>query len=131
MVSFIYHLFILFPDSDSNETESNTESASSDTPNNDTDQLIPEVRVNNGASNSENNETPKEPKPTLKNIRLEVPKGSLVGVVGVVGAGKSSLLSAILGEMEKTQGGINVEGSVAYVPQQAWIQNMTLKVKRA
>lgn len=113
-----------FADSNTAETASDS---SSDVPNNDTEQLIPEVRINS-ASSTENEEIPKEAKPTLKNIRLEVPKGSLVGVVGVVGAGKSSLLSAILGEMEKTQGAINVEGSVAYVPQQAWIQNMTLKV---
>ncbi|TRY74496.1 hypothetical protein TCAL_15659, partial [Tigriopus californicus] len=34
---------------------------------------------------------------------------------------------AILGEMEKTDGHINQSGTLAYVPQQAWIQNMTLK----
>ena len=48
-------------------------------------------------------------------------------VVGSVGAGKSSLLSGFLGEMHKFNGNINVHGSVAYVPQQAWIQNATLK----
>uniref|UniRef100_A0A8C7IGV6 Multidrug resistance-associated protein 1 n=1 Tax=Oncorhynchus kisutch TaxID=8019 RepID=A0A8C7IGV6_ONCKI len=53
--------------------------------------------------------------------------GSLVAVVGHVGSGKSSLLSALLGEMEKLEGSVSVKGSVAYVPQQAWIQNATLK----
>ena len=48
-------------------------------------------------------------------------------VIGKVGSGKSSLLSALLGEMHKFNGTINVNGSVAYVPQQAWIQNATLK----
>ncbi|ESO87141.1 hypothetical protein LOTGIDRAFT_107213, partial [Lottia gigantea] len=66
-------------------------------------------------------------KPTLSEIDLEIKKGSLVAVVGAVGAGKSSFLSALLGEMEKTSGTVAVQGSVAYVQQQAWIQNETLQ----
>uniref|UniRef100_A0A8C2UEM5 ATP binding cassette subfamily C member 3 n=1 Tax=Coturnix japonica TaxID=93934 RepID=A0A8C2UEM5_COTJA len=69
----------------------------------------------------------KELKPSLKDINLLVPSGALVAVVGHVGCGKSSLLSALLGEMEKLEGEVAVKGSVAYVPQQAWIQNATLK----
>ena len=37
--------------------------------------------------------------PTLRNVNFEIKKGELIGVVGLVGSGKSSLLSAILGEM--------------------------------
>ena len=48
-------------------------------------------------------------------------------MVGAVGSGKSSLLSALLGEMKRTRGVVNVFGKVAYVPQQAWIQNTTLQ----
>jgi ABC-type transport system involved in cytochrome bd biosynthesis fused ATPase/permease subunit len=48
-------------------------------------------------------------------------------VVGAVGAGKSSLLAAIVGEMEKLSGDVCVKGSVAYVTQQPWIQNNSLK----
>jgi ABC-type transport system involved in cytochrome bd biosynthesis fused ATPase/permease subunit len=44
-----------------------------------------------------------------------------------VGCGKSSLLSALLGEMKRTRGVANVQGRVSYVPQQAWIQNTTLR----
>ncbi|NWU14120.1 MRP3 protein, partial [Cephalopterus ornatus] len=69
----------------------------------------------------------KELKPTLKDINMLVPSGALVAVVGHVGCGKSSLVSALLGEMEKLEGEVAVKGSVAYVPQQAWIQNATLK----
>ncbi|NXL41227.1 MRP3 protein, partial [Podilymbus podiceps] len=69
----------------------------------------------------------KELKPSLKDINLLVPSGTLVAVVGHVGCGKSSLVSALLGEMEKLEGEVAVKGSVAYVPQQAWIQNATLK----
>eukprot|EP00058_Branchiostoma_floridae_P021695 XP_002607185.1 hypothetical protein BRAFLDRAFT_118636 [Branchiostoma floridae] len=65
--------------------------------------------------------------PILKDISFAVPDGSLVAVVGQVGAGKSSLLSALLGEMEKQHGYVAVRGSTAFVPQQAWIQNATLR----
>ncbi|XP_053393099.1 multidrug resistance-associated protein 1-like isoform X5 [Mercenaria mercenaria] len=64
---------------------------------------------------------------TLKNINLEVEEGSLIAVVGTVGTGKSSLLQAVLGEMEKVKGEVTVKGSIAYVSQQAWIQNATLQ----
>ncbi|XP_066521779.1 ATP-binding cassette sub-family C member 3 isoform X3 [Hoplias malabaricus] len=69
----------------------------------------------------------KKDQPALQNINLLVPQGSLLAVVGPVGCGKSSLVSALLGEMEKMDGQISVRGSVAYVPQQAWIQNATVR----
>ncbi|XP_078337789.1 multidrug resistance-associated protein 1-like isoform X2 [Crassostrea virginica] len=62
-------------------------------------------------------------KSVLKKVCIEIKEGKLVAVVGQVGEGKSSLLSAILGEMTKLQGTVCVKGSIAYVPQQAWIQN--------
>uniref|UniRef100_A0A6I8P857 ABC-type glutathione-S-conjugate transporter n=1 Tax=Ornithorhynchus anatinus TaxID=9258 RepID=A0A6I8P857_ORNAN len=65
--------------------------------------------------------------PPPHSIELWVPGGSLVAVVGAVGCGKSSLISALLGEMEKLEGQLAVKGSVAYVPQQAWIQHASLK----
>uniref|UniRef100_A0A914W5V4 Uncharacterized protein n=1 Tax=Plectus sambesii TaxID=2011161 RepID=A0A914W5V4_9BILA len=63
----------------------------------------------------------------LKNLTLNVRRGELIAVVGKVGAGKSNLLSAIMGEMYKTSGRIIVGGSLCYAPQQAWIQNMSLR----
>ncbi|MBN3310800.1 MRP3 protein, partial [Amia calva] len=63
----------------------------------------------------------------LHNINLMVPQGSLLAVVGHVGCGKTSLVCALLGEMEKLDGDISIRGSLAYVPQQAWIQNATLR----
>jgi ATP-binding cassette, subfamily C (CFTR/MRP), member 1 len=63
----------------------------------------------------------------LKSINISVKKGSLSAVVGPVGSGKSSLIGALLGEMEKTSGSVNIDGRIAYVPQQAWIQNATVQ----
>ena len=65
----------------------------------------------------------------LKNINVKVKEGSFVAIVGPVGSGKSTLITAILGELEKKTGSVNIlpGTSIAYVPQQAWIQNATLK----
>uniref|UniRef100_A0A7N6AV46 Copper homeostasis protein cutC homolog n=1 Tax=Anabas testudineus TaxID=64144 RepID=A0A7N6AV46_ANATE len=60
-------------------------------------------------------------------VSLDIKPGRLVAVVGAVGSGKSSLMSALLGEMHSTKGFINIKGSLAFVPQQAWIQNATLR----
>lgn len=69
----------------------------------------------------------KDGPPCLKRISVRVPHGALVAVVGHVGSGKSSLLCAMLGETERRSGSVSIKGSVAYVPQQAWIQNATLQ----
>ncbi|XP_047650496.1 multidrug resistance-associated protein 1-like isoform X1 [Phacochoerus africanus] len=61
--------------------------------------------------------------PVLKDLNIKIPEGALVAIVGQVGSGKSSVLSAILGEMEKIKGVVQRKGSMAYVSQQAWIQN--------
>ncbi|KAK0179174.1 hypothetical protein PV327_007989 [Microctonus hyperodae] len=65
--------------------------------------------------------------PTLKNISLKIEHGQLAAIVGTVGSGKSSLVSAFLGEMDRISGRVNTIGSIAYVSQQAWIQNATMQ----
>ena len=40
---------------------------------------------------------------------MSVKKGSLVAVVGTVGCGKSSLISACLGEMKKLKGHVSLK----------------------
>lgn len=45
----------------------------------------------------------------LCSITLDIAPGSLVAVVGTVGSGKSSLVSAMLGEMENIKGHINIQ----------------------
>ncbi|XP_018496727.1 canalicular multispecific organic anion transporter 1-like [Galendromus occidentalis] len=64
---------------------------------------------------------------TLRNIDLSVETGDLVAIVGEVGSGKSSLLNSLLGNMKLLAGSVDLAGSVAYVPQQVWIQNATIK----
>ena len=56
----------------------------------------------------------------LDDLNLRVSEGSLVAVVGTVGSGKSSLLSALLGNMTRIAGEANIRATdkVAYVPQQ-------------
>lgn len=64
---------------------------------------------------------------TVQDVNLDIMPGQLVAVVGSVGSGKSSLISAMLGEMEHVHGHITIKGTTAYVPQQSWIQNGTIK----
>ncbi|XP_028758272.1 ABC transporter C family member 5 isoform X2 [Neltuma alba] len=62
-------------------------------------------------------------RPTLSGIQMKVKRGMRVAVCGMVGSGKSSFLSCILGEIPKLSGEVRVCGSAAYVSQSAWIQS--------
>ncbi|OEL33335.1 ABC transporter C family member 10 [Dichanthelium oligosanthes] len=66
-------------------------------------------------------------RPTLNNINLVVKAGEKVAICGEVGSGKSTLLAAVLGEVPKTEGRIQVSGKIAYVSQNAWIQTGTVQ----
>jgi len=66
-------------------------------------------------------------KMTLEGINLQVSPGELVVVVGSVGSGKSSLLSAILDEIPAISGETTMAGSVAYADQQPYVTNNTLR----
>ncbi|KAL3662990.1 hypothetical protein V7S43_011933 [Phytophthora oleae] len=63
----------------------------------------------------------------LHDVNLEIERGALVMIVGKVGSGKSSLISAILGGMPHTSGVLEIGGRVAYVSQDTWIRNATLR----
>ncbi|OAY37002.1 hypothetical protein MANES_11G066800v8 [Manihot esculenta] len=63
----------------------------------------------------------------LNHVTLCVPKGSFIAIIGEVGSGKSSLLSAILGEMCLIHGSVHSNGSLAYVPQVPWIFSGTVR----
>ncbi|KAF9237604.1 ABC transporter [Melanogaster broomeanus] len=78
--------------------------------------------------------TPSTPPPVdeakifkVTGVDLEIPRGQLVAVVGAVGAGKTSFLQGLIGEMRKTAGTVEFGGSLAYCAQSAWIQNATIR----
>ncbi|XP_045354278.1 ATP-binding cassette sub-family C member 10 isoform X2 [Leopardus geoffroyi] len=61
---------------------------------------------------------------------LEVKKGALVGIVGKVGCGKSSLLAAIAGELHRLHGRVAVWGlskGFGLATQEPWIQFATIR----
>ncbi|KAK7428905.1 ATP-binding cassette glutathione S-conjugate transporter ycf1 [Neonectria magnoliae] len=68
-----------------------------------------------------------EDKNALRDIHFTAYKGELSCVVGRVGAGKSSFLQSILGDLWKVKGSVEVRGTVAYASQQTWILNATVK----
>jgi ATP-binding cassette subfamily C (CFTR/MRP) protein 1 len=58
---------------------------------------------------------------------LDIPVGSLVAVVGGTGEGKTSIISAMLGELPPVgDTTVVIRGTVAYVPQVSWIFNATV-----
>uniref|UniRef100_A0AC34F450 Uncharacterized protein n=1 Tax=Panagrolaimus sp. ES5 TaxID=591445 RepID=A0AC34F450_9BILA len=67
--------------------------------------------------------------PVLKSINIEIKEAELIGIIGRVGAGKSSILSAICGELYQISGQFyrKPDITIAYVPQEAWIQNLSLR----
>jgi len=82
-------------------------------------------------------ENTREARIALKNIACSIERGSLVAIVGSVGSGKSSFLSAVLGEMEAVDGGKVYmppkdgeepkAGLVSYCSQSPWVVNDTLR----
>ncbi|KAI9385627.1 hypothetical protein POPTR_011G091200v4 [Populus trichocarpa] len=88
------------------------------------DPCLPAVSIKNGYFSWDS----KAERPTLSNINLDVPIGSLVAVVGSTGEGKTSLVSAMLGELPATSdASVVIRGTVAYVPQVSWIFNATVR----
>ena len=65
--------------------------------------------------------------PLLRRVTASIKKGSLCAVLGETGAGKSGLLTALLGECDVTSGRLGVFGRIAYCAQSAWIQNASLR----
>ncbi|ESW19924.1 hypothetical protein PHAVU_006G166700 [Phaseolus vulgaris] len=93
-------------------------------PNPPLDPILPAISIKNGYFSWD----AKAESPTLSNINLEIPVGCLVAVVGSTGEGKTSLVSAMLGEIPPIgDSSIVMRGAVAYVPQVSWIFNATVR----
>ncbi|KAL7740941.1 hypothetical protein ACLKA6_014096 [Drosophila palustris] len=64
---------------------------------------------------------------TLNGVNLRVQPGTLLGIVGRTGSGKSSLIQAILGELRAESGEIRVNGSFSYASQEPWLFTGTVR----
>ncbi|KAH9747870.1 ABC transporter C family member 2 [Citrus sinensis] len=85
---------------------------------------LPAISIRNGYFSWDS----KAERPTLLNINLDIPVGSLVAIVGGTGEGKTSLISAMLGELPPvSDASAVIRGTVAYVPQVSWIFNATVR----
>ncbi|GMP73770.1 hypothetical protein CsSME_00031415 [Camellia sinensis var. sinensis] len=85
---------------------------------------LPAISIRNGYFSWDS----KAENPTLANINLDIPVGSLVAVVGGTGEGKTSFISAMIGELPPVaNASVVIRGSVAYVPQISWIFNATVR----
>ncbi len=75
----------------------------------------------------------------LKNISFEIPKGSMCGIIGGSGAGKTTFIDLLLGFLEPTDGDIYIDNKsfkeinklnllsiIGYVPQDAFLLNDTI-----
>ncbi|KAH0451594.1 hypothetical protein IEQ34_018893 [Dendrobium chrysotoxum] len=95
-------------------------------PNPPLDPTLPAISIRDGYFSWDS----KEERPTLSNVNLDISAGSLVAIVGGTGEGKTSLVSAMLGELPPKAGfntTVVIRGSVAYVPQISWIFNASVR----
>nr|XP_020645372.1 cystic fibrosis transmembrane conductance regulator [Pogona vitticeps] len=65
--------------------------------------------------------------PVLKDINFKIEKGQLLAVAGSTGAGKSSLLMLIMGELEPSEGKVKHSGRISFCPQVSWIMPGTIR----
>ncbi|KAF5370935.1 hypothetical protein D9615_009781 [Tricholomella constricta] len=91
------------------------------------DSVLPTTSIDKTTGAGDVSEKEDEKPFELRNLKLSVPKGTFVAIVGRVGSGKSSVLQSLIGEMRRTRGEVVFSGSVAYVPQTPWIRNATLR----
>ena len=59
--------------------------------------------------------------PTLDHINVDFRKGELIGIIGPIGSGKSSLLQVLLRELPLDSGSLHINGSISYASQEPWV----------
>ena len=65
---------------------------------------------------------------SLRDINLEIQKGSLTMIIGPIGSGKSTLMKAILGELPCSSGTIfSTSFKTAYCAQTPWLLNTSIQ----
>ncbi|KAL4705012.1 hypothetical protein ACJJTC_009800 [Scirpophaga incertulas] len=65
---------------------------------------------------------------TLRNINVTIQPGEFIGVAGLVGSGKSSLLQLILGELPPIKGTVSLGCSrISYASQEPWLFSGTVR----
>lgn len=64
---------------------------------------------------------------TLDAVNIRVQPGSLVAVIGRVGAGKSSLIQVILKELPLISGDIQINGELSYASQEPWLFSASVR----
>ena len=82
---------------------------------------------------------PSSSRPALNNISLNIPIKSKIGLVGVTGSGKTTIVDIILGLLEAQKGTLEVDGTIitkhnvrswqrliGYVPQQIYLSDDTI-----
>ncbi len=82
---------------------------------------------------------PEKDAPVLKGINLNIPHGSSVGIVGVTGAGKTTLVDIILGVLKPQEGSIcygtldihedyaEWQKHIGYIPQTIYLTDETIR----
>ncbi|CEQ41154.1 SPOSA6832_02846 [Sporobolomyces salmonicolor] len=63
----------------------------------------------------------------LRNVSVDFPLGKLTVVTGPTGAGKTSLLLSLLGELDILSGSVELPSSVSYAAQQPWLESLTIQ----
>ena len=100
---------------------------------NEESQSIMESNLDNKQGNKNNNENKTMEIPLLTNINLKIEYGDLIGIYGITGSGKTSLLNAICNNLDILNKSNNkndkmiINGTISYTPQTPWIINDTIK----
>lgn len=65
----------------------------------------------------------------LSHVNLNIVRGTLTCIVGPVGSGKTLLLRTILGELEPSEGTIDISAAdrIAYCSQTSWLKNASVQ----